>query len=241
MDIYAIPLSVRQEVSRCLLCYDPPCSKACPAQNEPDRFIRSLYFQNTAGAVKGMIQANPLSEICAKDCQGKAVCQKACIRGKIDRPVDIPAIQLYAAGLSQTMGYCADRADSISYHVCIIGYSMAAVAAAVFLVVKGATVTVCDNGGERPWAEEKKKILQQFSISYCHTECSLADISRKFPADVYLMDEQENEAAHMQQDIPAVRRVVYFRSDEQQSVAMAVRKGRKAAEQILKDREEGGR
>ena len=37
-------LIVNEEVSRCLLCHDAPCSKACPAQTNPAKFIRSLRF-----------------------------------------------------------------------------------------------------------------------------------------------------------------------------------------------------
>ena len=34
--------TVMEEAQRCLLCYDAPCSKACPAGTDPAKFIRSV-------------------------------------------------------------------------------------------------------------------------------------------------------------------------------------------------------
>ncbi|OJK83728.1 hypothetical protein BK250_18970 [Escherichia coli] len=44
------PLLAIKEASRCLLCHDAPCSQACPAQTDPGKFIRSIYFRNFKGA-----------------------------------------------------------------------------------------------------------------------------------------------------------------------------------------------
>jgi len=41
------PLLAIEEASRCLLCHDAPCSKACPAESDPAKFIRSLRFRNS--------------------------------------------------------------------------------------------------------------------------------------------------------------------------------------------------
>ena len=32
-------LTIVEEASRCLLCYDAPCSKSCPAGTNPDKLI----------------------------------------------------------------------------------------------------------------------------------------------------------------------------------------------------------
>lgn len=46
------PLLIIEEASRCLLCYDASCSKACPAKTNPARFIRAVRFRNFKGAVE---------------------------------------------------------------------------------------------------------------------------------------------------------------------------------------------
>ena len=51
------PLLIIEEASRCLLCYDAPCSKACPAKTNPARFIRAVRFRNFKGAVAPKLQS----------------------------------------------------------------------------------------------------------------------------------------------------------------------------------------
>lgn len=80
------------EAARCLLCHDSPCSKVCSRRIDTGRAIRSYYFRNTSGAA--MLAAREGD--CAS-CETKA-CQKACIRRRIDRPVDIPFLIDHIAG-----------------------------------------------------------------------------------------------------------------------------------------------
>ena len=40
------------EVSKCLLCYDPECSKACPQSADIGGIIRSLYLQDYMAAAR---------------------------------------------------------------------------------------------------------------------------------------------------------------------------------------------
>lgn len=83
------------EAERCLLCYDPPCSKACPNKCAPAEFIRSLHFENEAGAFQRVAEVeNALELVQACD---KKYCELACIRGKLDRPVEVKAIHEYLA------------------------------------------------------------------------------------------------------------------------------------------------
>ena len=44
--------TAREEARRCLVCYDAPCSQACPAGTDPAKFIRSLRFNNVKGAAE---------------------------------------------------------------------------------------------------------------------------------------------------------------------------------------------
>ncbi len=59
------------EVSKCLLCDDPKCTKACPRQLPVADILRSLYFENVLGAVE---KINGIS------CAGcNAPCEQACV------------------------------------------------------------------------------------------------------------------------------------------------------------------
>ena len=61
------------EARRCMLCPEAPCSQACPEGVDPARRVRSLYFDNLAGAALALPQQDP----CAR-CG--APCQSACLR-----------------------------------------------------------------------------------------------------------------------------------------------------------------
>ena len=46
----------RSEASKCLLCHDPECSKACPQDMDVGSILRSLYLKNFLG-VKAKLNA----------------------------------------------------------------------------------------------------------------------------------------------------------------------------------------
>lgn len=69
------------EVNRCLLCHDAPCSKACPNDVNPADRIRSLYFDNNYSAIKG------LKKDTCDNCDLE--CEKACILNVNDDPIRI--------------------------------------------------------------------------------------------------------------------------------------------------------
>ena len=89
------PKLVMEEASRCLLCHDAPCSKACPAGTDPAKFIRSVRFKNVKGAAETVRVNNILGAICARVCPTERYCQQGCSRSGIDKPIDIGGIQRY--------------------------------------------------------------------------------------------------------------------------------------------------
>ena len=53
-----------EEASRCLLCFDAPCSKNCPAKTDQASFIRSIRLKNYKGAAETIKSANLFAETC---------------------------------------------------------------------------------------------------------------------------------------------------------------------------------
>ncbi|MBC2582370.1 hypothetical protein [Clostridium sp. DJ247] len=86
-------LMIEEEATRCLLCYDPPCSKACPGEKDPAGVIMSIRFKNYKGASNKVLEDFNKSQECGVACDNKMYCQRSCIRNKIDRPIKIRIIQ----------------------------------------------------------------------------------------------------------------------------------------------------
>lgn len=85
-------ISAKNEIDKCLLCHEATCTEKCPHGLDPAKAIRSLRFDNIYGGVKCG------SDIC-QTCEEKS-CIKACIKGKIDWPIAIPELMIYANNLS---------------------------------------------------------------------------------------------------------------------------------------------
>ena len=67
-----------EEADRCLLCYDPPCSKGCPAETDPGAFIRKLRFRNITGAIRTIKENNILGGACGILCPVERLCEREC-------------------------------------------------------------------------------------------------------------------------------------------------------------------
>ncbi|ALB46839.2 dihydropyrimidine dehydrogenase subunit B [Clostridium diolis] len=79
-------ISTNEYVSGCLLCDEAPCRKACPHSIEVDAIIRSLRFENKAGAV------NKLPNLLPCDTCEEKPCKEACLKGKINESVPIDKV-----------------------------------------------------------------------------------------------------------------------------------------------------
>ena len=149
-DIGFDGLTVTEEASRCLLCHDAPCSKACPAGTNPDKFIRSVRFRNFKGAAETVRMNNALGAVCARVCPTEKYCQKGCSRSGIDRPIDIGRIQRFITDFEEAnnMEILEKKAQN-GKSVGVVGSGPAALQAAATLVMLGYDVEVY----------EKEKVL----------------------------------------------------------------------------------
>lgn len=90
------PRTAIEEAARCLLCHDAPCSKGCPAGTDPAKFIRSIRFRNVKGAAETIRENNVLGGSCARICPYDNLCEEACSRCGIDKPIQIGKLQRFA-------------------------------------------------------------------------------------------------------------------------------------------------
>src|SRR3982751_6568707 len=85
------------EGSRCLFCYDAPCTRACPTSIDVPLFIQQIATGNLTGSARTILSANILGSSCARVCPTAVLCEGACV--VLDRegdPVKIGRLQRYA-------------------------------------------------------------------------------------------------------------------------------------------------
>ena len=137
------PRLVMEEASRCLLCHDAPCSKACPAGTDPAKFIRSVRFKNVKGAAETVRINNILGAICARVCPTERYCQQGCSRSGIDKPIDIGRIQRYVTDSEDLLKMnILEVKPRNGKKVAVIGSGPAGLSVAGYLAMEGYEVKV---------------------------------------------------------------------------------------------------
>ena len=137
------PLNAIEEASRCLLCHDAPCADACPASTAPDKFIRSIRFKNLKGAAETIRTNNAFGACCALACPRERLCEEACARTGIDRPIDIGGLQAFAMDFEKESGMkILESVTPLLEKIAVIGAGPAGLSAASSLALKGYDVTV---------------------------------------------------------------------------------------------------
>ena len=135
--------TLSEEVSRCLLCLDAPCSKMCPASTDPAKFIRSVRFKNLQGAAETIRENNALGSICARICPTEKYCQLGCTRSGIDRPIEIGLIQQYVTDFEREKGMeILKVSSSKDEKIAIVGSGPAGLESAALLRMKGYSVDI---------------------------------------------------------------------------------------------------
>lgn len=132
-----------EEAARCVLCYDAPCSKGCPADTKPADFIRSIRFRNIKGAAATIREANALGGCTAKVCPYDRLCEEACSRTGIDRPIQIGRLQAFAVAMEKEYDMkVLEVPEATKEKVACIGAGPASLACAQRLALQGYKVTI---------------------------------------------------------------------------------------------------
>jgi dihydropyrimidine dehydrogenase (NAD+) subunit PreA len=138
--------AARTEAERCIYCFDAPCAHACPSEIDVPGFIRRIATGNVAGAARTILAANPLGDTCGAVCPVERLCEGACVRNRLDRPIAIGRLQQGAVDAFAASGeaFFTPGAD-VGVSAAIVGAGPAGLACAAELRRAGVAVTLYDD------------------------------------------------------------------------------------------------
>jgi dihydropyrimidine dehydrogenase (NAD+) subunit PreT len=142
-NLYLDTLQTKAEMEKCLQCPSKPCMHACPAYVSPKDFIAAAKNNKWQEAAQLINEQNPMGEICGLICPD-TFCVKACVRAKIDAPVNIPQLQasiMHKARIKNTP-LQRNNAKPNGKKIAVIGSGPAGCAATAELLKNGFSVTV---------------------------------------------------------------------------------------------------
>ncbi|WP_442871558.1 FAD-dependent oxidoreductase [Aminipila sp.] len=187
------------EAARCLLCHDAPCSKGCPAGTNPAKFIRSIRFRNVKGAAETIRENNPLGGTCARICPYDRLCEEACSRCGIDRPIEIGRLQRYAIEQEQIFGMCTLKALEIKKEgkIACIGAGPASLVCSAELAKAGYQVTIFEKerkaGGVLTYGIVPSRLPQEV-VDYDIEQIQKLGVNFEFGKSVELSELSEFDA-----------------------------------------------
>ncbi len=133
------------EATRCLFCYDAPCTHACPTHIDIPRFIKKISTENTLGAAKTILESNFLGSTCARVCPVEELCEGACVLGSDHKPIEIGRLQRYATDYVMDKKIDVFKAGKPSgKKIAVIGAGPAGLSCAAELAKLGHAVTVLE-------------------------------------------------------------------------------------------------
>ncbi|MCR4339715.1 MAG: NAD(P)-dependent oxidoreductase [Gemmatimonadaceae bacterium] len=134
------------ESSKCLFCYDAPCTIACPTHIDVPAFIKKIMTGNLTGSARVILDANPMGHSCARACPVEVLCEGACVLNDRDEePIKIALLQRYATDhvLAHDLKLFSPGVDN-GYRVAIVGAGPAGLSCAQDLRRWGYAVTIFD-------------------------------------------------------------------------------------------------
>ncbi len=157
------------ESSRCLYCYDAPCTRICPSEIDVASFIRNIHDKNINGAAAGILKQNILGGSCSRVCPTEILCEDACVRNHDaeGQPVKIGLLQRYALDHANFKDHPFERAASTGKTIAVVGAGPAGLACAHRLAMLGNDVVIFEArekaGGLNEYGIAKYKLTDDFA------------------------------------------------------------------------------
>ena len=140
------PLTLHEalvESTRCLMCYDAPCTHACPTHIDIPKFIKKINTGNLRGSARTILESNLLGATCARVCPVQELCEGACVLGAEHKPIAIGRLQRYAMDYVYSKGVDIFlTAKTSGKKIAVVGAGPAGLSCAGELARKGHDVTL---------------------------------------------------------------------------------------------------
>ena len=183
------------EADRCLLCHDAPCSKGCPANTDPGKFIKKFKMQNIKGAIRTIKENNILGGACGILCPTSRLCEKECASSHLDQPIKIGKIQEFLVRHGRDIEFKVfEKPDVTLEKVAVIGSGPAGLSCGAELAKKGYSVTIFEKMDEPGGVLRYGVPSYRFSKDYLKQELEdIIDLGIKFECNHPIKEEAEAE------------------------------------------------
>jgi glutamate synthase (NADPH/NADH) small chain len=98
------PEDAQLEASRCLQCKKPKCVEGCPVGVQIPEFIGLIREGKFDEAARKIKETNGLPAVCGRVCPQEDQCEKRCVLGLKSDPVNIGALERFAADWEREHG-----------------------------------------------------------------------------------------------------------------------------------------
>ncbi|MFA4989293.1 MAG: NADPH-dependent glutamate synthase [Candidatus Omnitrophota bacterium] len=137
----------QKEASRCLQCKNKPCVKGCPVGIDIPAFIKLIQEGRQREALEKIKEKNNLPAVCGRVCPQENQCEAVCILNKKKIPLNIGALERYAAdyALTHKPEPIAHRRQNLAAKIAVVGSGPAGLTCAADLAKRGFEVTLFES------------------------------------------------------------------------------------------------